>query len=696
MRNHRKPFIGFIAAGLIVLLAAVFTAAQTNVTPSRITQAIDPAILAVLRGNTHPLAQPQFDRGPAPASLPMQRMLLVLQRSSAQETALDALLEQQQDTSSPNFHHWLTPQQFGQQFGPSDQDIQTVTSWLESQGFQVDRVSNGRTVIEFSGTAGAVQSAFHTAIHQYAVNNESHWANSSDPEIPAALTPVVAGIATLYNFPRQAMHRTARTFLEPRQGGANLAPAPNYTLPCGTNQSGQPVSCFGVGPYDFATIYNVLPEWNAAINGSGQTIAIAGETDINKSDIEAYQNFFGLSVKDPTIIVNGSDPGIVQGDETESDLDVEVASGIAPGATIDLVVSQTTETSLGVDLSAQYIVDNNLAAVLSESYGVCEFFLGTAGNQFYSQLWQQAAAQGITVVVSSGDGGSAVCDGDLGSQGPAQYGLSVSGFESTPYNISVGGTDFNDVNDPATYWSSTNSSTNKESALGYIPEMTWNNTCTNQELFSVLGTSSAAQTCNDTVITQNPNNSSLLDPVGGSGGKSGCTTSDFDPSTLTGVLSSCSNGYAKPAWQTALTPADGKRDVPDISMFASNGFNGSFYMICEADISFQFSLGPCGSSQLTGIGGTSAPTPAFAGIMALVNQKTNSRWGNANDILYKLAGITGKYLLILKSDRRMHFLRYPQRINDRDAVRCRQYTGLHDDRRRFRWSFIRVCDSFWL
>src|SRR5690242_10999797 len=176
-----------------------------SIAQSRITQALDDTRLTTLRGNVHPLARPEFERGPAPADLPLDRMVLVLKRSPAQESALKQLLDEQQDKSSPNYHKWLTPEQFGQRFGPSEQDIQTVTLWLESQGFQVAHVANGRTTIEFSGIASQVQNAFHTAIHKYVVNGKEHWANANDPQIPAALTPVVAGIATLNTFRKRPL-----------------------------------------------------------------------------------------------------------------------------------------------------------------------------------------------------------------------------------------------------------------------------------------------------------------------------------------------------------------------------------------------------------------------------------------------------------------------------------------------------------
>jgi hypothetical protein len=230
MRNKFAFFCTHLIALGILLSPAVATA-QAPVVASRITQAVDETRLTTLSGNTHPLALPQFDQGAAPPSLPMERMLLAPKRSPDQEAALDALLDQQQDKSSPNYHQWLTPDQFGQQFGPSDQDIQAVTSWLQSHGFQVAGVSRGRTTIEFSGTASQVQEAFHTSIHRYTANGEDHWANSSDPQIPIALAPVIAGVNTLHNFPREAMHRVAGLATRSKATGKVTLASPSlYTL----------------------------------------------------------------------------------------------------------------------------------------------------------------------------------------------------------------------------------------------------------------------------------------------------------------------------------------------------------------------------------------------------------------------------------------------------------------------------------
>ncbi|MGB7023968.1 MAG: Ig-like domain repeat protein, partial [Candidatus Acidiferrales bacterium] len=599
--------------------------AQTSGPKPLITQAVNETKLTRLAGNTHPLARPEFDRGAAPFSLPMQRMLLVLTRSTDQEAALQTLLQEQQDQSSPSFHKWLTPGEFGQQFGPSGQDVQTVATWLAAHGFQVTSVSNGRNVIEFSGTAAQVQEAFHTTIHSYVVNGGQYWANDSDPQIPRALAAVVVGVDSLDSFPRKPMHRLGSMFTKPAQSAQASGMKPLLTYQCGNNpNTGAPLYCNSVTPYDFATIYNVLPLWNASppIDGNGQAIAIVGRSNINVQDVTNFRSIFGLPPNPPQIILDVPDPGIVQGDETEADLDVEWSGAVARSATIQLVVSQSTETTDGVDLSALYIVDNNVAPLMSESFLGCELDLGTAGNQFYKNLWEQAAAQGISVFVSAGDQGSAGCDFFQGNPPqPARSGLQVNGLASTPYNVAVGGTDFNDFSNPLLYWNTTNNPATQESAKGYIPETTWNDTCTNAVFASVGFSTNQETNCN------NPQLSGTVRAIGGSGGKSNCTT----PASST--ASSCAGGYAKPPWQTgAGVPGDGKRDLPDVSLFAGAGFIGNSYAICEADLQ-----GPCNSSNFVNIGGTSASSPAFAGLLALVDQKMASRQGNPNFILYKLA-----------------------------------------------------------
>ena len=598
-----------------IFLPSLSVLAQTPAVRARVTERVDVQKLATLRGNVHPLARPEFDQGVAPDDLLMQRMLLVLQRAPEQETSLRQLLDDQQVKSSSRFHQWLTPEQFGQQFGPADSDVQAVTDWLASQGFQVTKVAAGRTVIEFSGTAGLVRQVLGTEIHRFRVNGDDHWANTSDPQIPVALAPVVAGVASLNNFPRQLTNRAVNAFSRSPTTGEVKA---LFTISSnGTNY-------YALGPTDFATIYNVLPLWNAGIDGTGQTIAIAGETNIRLADIEGFRTVFGLPAKDPQIILNGPDPGI-NDDEIEADIDVEWSGAVAKNATIDLVVSQTTESTWGIDLSALYIIDNNLAPIMSVSYGECEQFLGAGGNAFYYATREQGAAQGITIINSTGDAGSARCDQDS-TEYAAQHGLAVSGLASTPFNVAVGGTDFGDVNNWSQYWSSTNSSPSFASALSYIPETTWNSSCA----------ASGQPTNCATAGTDTPEG---IDHLGGGGGPSTCGLW-----TGTDATATCLSGYPKPAWQTGYgVPNDGVRDIPDVSLFASPGTNRSFYTVCDADAipGYLSCYPPAGQWYFVSAGGTSVAAPNFAGIMALVNQKTGQRQGNANYVLYPLAAQPG-------------------------------------------------------
>ncbi len=546
-------------------------------------------------------------------------MLLVLKRSPEQQAKLDSLLAQQQDTASPQYHKWLTPEQFGQHFGLDGADAQAVTSWLQSQGFNVARVARGRGFVEFSGSAGQVQAAFHTTIHRYEVRGRSYWANATDPAIPAALAPAVGGVVSLHDFPRHPQHVVRGVFARAADSARALPLQPAVTQSC------QGYTCYALGPYDFATIYNVLPLWSAGIDGSGWTLAIVGESDVNPQDLSQFRALFGMPAPQVNVIHNGVAPGILPpnqglGDESESDLDLEWAGAIAKGATIDFVTSASTNTTQGVDLSAEYIVDNDLAPVLSESYGACELAMGTSGNLFYKQLWEQAAAEGISVFVAAGDSGSAGCD--IGDSS-ARDGLAVSGIASSPQAVAVGGTDFNDLSDGSLYWNATNDPVTQASAKGYIPETPWNDSCTNPEISILTKTTDAETNCNNVQVEQFG-----LVVVGGGGGASNCTTSDGQN------LSSCGGGYAKPAWQPG---SDGHRDLPDVSLFAGDGFNGNFYLVCEEDISGS----PCtinsGFVNVLGVGGTSAAAPTWAALQLLVDQKTGMAQGDPHFVYYHLA-----------------------------------------------------------
>jgi subtilase family serine protease len=608
---------------------------------------VDESRLTPLTGNVHPMGRGAVDQGAVETSLPMERMVLVLKRSAEQDAALASFMAGQYDPQSVNFHHWLTPEEFGAAYGPSDSDIQAVTGWLQNHGFRVDNVSKGKVTIEFSGTAGMVAEALHTEIHRYAVNGVSHIANVSDPQIPEALAPVVIGVASLHDFfPKSQMVKGGLVTRDPASGRIKRVKAAGNTLPGGsagrgataqyvyTDENG--ISQEDVTPYDFATIYNLLPLWNAGITGTGQTIAISGVSDINLADVATFQSSFGLPSNVPTIVHNGTDPGYdPNGGQAENTLDVEWSGATAPGAKVVLVISAGTNTTGAPQLSAMYIVDNRVGNVMSASYGECEAGLGAAGNAVYNLIYQQGAAEGISMFESAGDQGSAGCDdSDANTPNAAEYGLQVNGLASSPYITAVGGTDFTWQGSQSTYWNTTNSSTNLSSAKGYIPETIWNFGCSSPEYQTFFGVAGAEIVCNDVLnITADQ---FLVNIVAGSGGVSACTN-------ITGsTLSTCSGGYPKPAWQTGTgVPADGKRDLPDVSLFASSGFpdpiQGSAYLFCQSTATIPCNYASPSQIVYQEVGGTSVSSPAMAGIMALVLQKVGSAQGLANPVFYALA-----------------------------------------------------------
>lgn len=520
----------------------------------------------VLSGNVHRALRDLMPESRCDAATPMEHMILAFRMRPEAKARLEHLLAEQHNPYSPRWHQWLSPEQFATAFGPSQEEIAKTTGWLRSQGFRIDEVARGGMSITFSGDVGAVEQAFRTPIMRYQVEGRACQANATDPSIPSELGDFVEGVVSLHNLPRRSKNTGLRKLPLSEAWGLRGVD------PMATTSSN---TTHYMAPGDFATIYNVNPLYQDGTNGAGVTIAVVGRT--NPPDATTkwayFRNLMGLSTNTPTIVLNGADPGDQGIDEdVEADLDAEWAGAVAPGATIKFVCSASTATSDGADLSAKYIVDNALAPILTTSFGLCESDLGSTENGWLNNLWLQAVGEGITVFVASGDSGASACSPATATSGISR---AVDGVASTPYDVAVGGTMFNEGS--GDYWLSYASmSSTYVSALRYIPEVAWNE-----------------------------NSSRGLAATGGGA------------STL----------YAKPSWQVAVgAAAGGYRQVPDVSLSA--GGHDGYLVISEGDIA---------SGTFSVLGGTSCGAPSFAGLMALVEQRNGQFQGNANTTFYPLA-----------------------------------------------------------
>jgi subtilase family serine protease len=609
---------------------------------AQITQPIDEKRLIPLAGNTRREANANTDRGPVPDDFPMEHMLLLLKRPPELEQEFEQYIESLTDKSSPNFHQWLLPDQQGQMYGLAQEDLDIVTAWLESHGFTVGYVYPTRRVIDFSGTAGEIREAFHTEIHYVDVRGEQHFANMSDPKIPEALAPFVLGVASMHNFKPHAY----------------LVPRTQYHV---TSGSGGTYDL--VVPADVQTIYNLTPVYRQGIYGQGQTIVVVEDAMPWSTDPSTYQSTFNLGVfggswsnTHPNAGGNCTSPASPNADEGEANIDVEIALAVAPGAAIQAASCSDTATFGGLLAIENLVSAGSPPSIISMSYGECEALNTQGGNAAFYSAFQSAAAAGVSVFASSGDSLSSLCSGNEGLSYGA-YGVGVTGWGSTPYNVAVGGTDFEDSYNsgeggPAisTYWSASNSPTDGN-AKSYIPEIPWNDSCASWLLSNYAtgsgATYGASGFCNSTIASEDD----LHVISGGSGGPSGCANG---ASTSGYVTTGCA-GYAKPSWQAGIfgNPADGVRDLPDVSLFAGNGTWGHFYVICWSDTA-NYGVGgrhgnqgavactnppnPLASTPTwSGFGGTSFAAPMMAAMQALVNQKWGIRAGNPNPTYYAIA-----------------------------------------------------------
>jgi pro-kumamolisin-like protein/chitobiase/beta-hexosaminidase-like protein/Big-like domain-containing protein len=613
-----------LSALAIVCLAIKAGAAERQVPGQIAAQAqtlvagiVDESDRVTLAGNLPLVARAGIDLGRVEDSFPVSRIYLILKRSNPQEQALEQFLRDAHTPGSATFHQWLTPEEFGKRFGAADSDIAVVTAWLESHGFAVNKVHPGRIAIEFSGNAAQMQDAFHTEIHRYRARNggqsEVRFANAGNPQIPAALASLVVGVS-----PMQSVHARpmVKVLGKARYDVKTHEAEPEWTYPASPS-----AVTYELGPADFAVQYDIAPEYQAGVTGTGESIGILSYSNVDLSLVEAYQKLFGLPSNLPAVVVDGNDPG--ENDAaTEAYLGIEEAGAVAPGAKVVLYTSAGSVLTDPLLTSGLRAVEDNLVSVISVSAGMCEAELGASGNAAWAELWKEAAAQGITAFVAAGDSGSAGCD-DSETQSFAESGLAVNGLGSTPYNVSVGGTDFYFSDYAAngsalesqlgSYWGAASSKTPATSLLQPVPEQVWNNA------FGLNASDGGVYSASNSTIV-----------AGGGGASSAALYPNSEPV----------GGYPKPAWQVGFgVPTDKVRDLPDVSLFAGNGSNFVQYPICAYPGDCVNTTGT-GAVQITSVGGTSASTPAMAGIQALVNQATKSRQGQADYVYYSLAANT--------------------------------------------------------
>ena len=637
MKNLKKRLKLLLLSTLCLLTSAsgqvnssgdAYTHAATQITnpttkaaPSRslravplVVEPVDENKRILLPGNTRGEVRPEFDRGRVDDSFPMNGMQLQLRRSPEHERAAEALADDLQRAGSPQFHKWLTAEQYAQQFGVAPEDIAKISEWLRAHGFTVGAPSPSRMTIDFSGTAGQVLEAFGTEIHALDVKGERHIANVRDPQIPAALAPAIEGIVSLNDF----------------------RPRPQYTFSGGGFLTGS--TFYAVVPADLAKIYNFKPLFSFDITGQGQTIAVIEDSDLYTSkDWATFRQTFGLNAYGggslTTVHPGGcTDPGVAF-NEVEAIVDVEWASAGAPSADLQLVSCADTTTTFGVLIALQNLVSQrNVPPIISNSYGNCEAANGAAANAAYKATYLQAVLEGVSVFVSAGDNGAAYCD----YLAPAISGVAVNALASTAYNVAVGGTDFGDTyaGTVSQYWSSNNGN-NYSSVLSYVPEIPWNDTCASTLISTFEGYETPYGADGFCAVA----NAYLLYPIAGSGGPSNCATgaSAGGVDGATPANGTC-QGWPKPSWQNVLgNPHDGVRDLPDVSLFAADGVWNHAYVACYSDVAHGGA--PCvgAPSNWSLGGGTSFSAPIMAGMQALVNEVWGGREGNPAPNYYAIA-----------------------------------------------------------
>jgi hypothetical protein len=417
-----------------------------------------------LRGHRPAAALLSDDLGPADPGRPLSFVTLLFRRTPEQQADLDQLRQAQRDPASPDYHRWLSPQQFAHRFGLDPASFGRARDWLRAQGFAIQQEALSRTWIAFSGTAAQIDAAFQTALHEYRVNGTRHLAPASEPSVPGVLAPSVLALRGLDDFLGERGRRPLLSAVAPALAGGN-----------GRN---------ALSPADLEVVYGIAPLRSAGFDGAGQSIAIVGRSNFDLTDLQAFRTKFGLPAGDPQVVAL-ADPGVSlnTADRSEASLDLEISAAVAPRAKQIYVYANNIEDAI------QHVIDNALAPVLSSSFLNCERNFSDARIAALASYGQEADVKGITWVNASGDSGAAGCDAHSVTGAVAQNGLWVNAYAAIPEVTGVGGTEFAEIdpNSPgAVYWNSVNGPA-LASAAGYIPETAWNDSSTAGSLLASGG-----------------------------------------------------------------------------------------------------------------------------------------------------------------------------------------------------------------
>lgn len=557
----KKTSSGLLLAMLLLVSACAATAQTALSATSRLAGDWKSSASVALETSATPLYRAGSDLGAAPASRQLARMILLLSSSTAQQQALDRKLADLARSSSSS---WLTPSQFADSYANSASDVAALVSWLESSGFTVAPLPAGRGWIEFSGSAAQVEQVFGVEVHQISTASVVRPALSGAISVPSALAPLIEGLVSLDGVlsspaltPSQSVESSVAELAAAATAGSAEALTPKLA-----------------GRFLHLTALHA-----AGVKGSGQRIAIVARGNVLAADVAAFRAAFSLPTSALKVLPAGELPALGD-DRAAATLMASWAGAAAPDAQILLVPAASTAATDGVDLALASVVDKALASIVVVGYSSCEASLSAAHQAFYRALYRQAAAEGISIIVATGDSGPSACS-TAGSTELVGTGYAVNALASTAWNTAVGA--------------------------------------------SALSTKATALSAWSPASESQP-------AYAGGGGRSSLYAL---PSWQKSVQSSSA------ALQSlSSTTAQKMRLLPDLALPAAGDANlNAGLAFCLADSSSASSTSDC---TLRRAGGSAAAASLVAGIGALLNGQYGAQ-GNLSPRLYALESVSGIY-----------------------------------------------------